>query len=68
MIWDYFNAGGQVVIYDANNGTKASRNAVAKRFEDAGIHVVMLGTPPPIYRALTFALTDPYTPHRIPVR
>ncbi|KAF6745399.1 cytoplasmic protein [Ephemerocybe angulata] len=41
-IWDYFNAGGQVVIYDANNGTKATRDAIAQRFHDQGIHVVML--------------------------
>lgn len=43
LIWDYFNGGGQVVIYDANNGTKATRNAIAERFEKHGIHVVMLG-------------------------
>ncbi|KAJ3495775.1 hypothetical protein NMY22_g19893 [Coprinellus aureogranulatus] len=42
LIWDYFNGGGQVVIYDANNGTKATRNAIAERFEKQGIHVVML--------------------------
>ena len=43
LIWDYFNGGGQVVIYDANNGAKATRNAIAERFEKEGIHVVMLG-------------------------
>ncbi|TEB34359.1 6PF2K-domain-containing protein [Coprinellus micaceus] len=42
LIWDYFNGGGQVVIYDANNGAKATRNAIAERFEKEGIHVVML--------------------------
>ena len=42
-IWDFFNAGGQVVIYDANNGAKATRDAIANRFEGSGVHVVMLG-------------------------
>ncbi|KAJ2913981.1 hypothetical protein MD484_g6434, partial [Candolleomyces efflorescens] len=41
-IWDFFNAGGQVVIYDANNGAKATRDAIANRFEGSGVHVVML--------------------------
>lgn len=31
------------MIYDANNGAKATRNAIAERFEKEGIHVVMLG-------------------------
>ena len=44
LIWDFFNSGGQVVIYDANNGTRVRRNAVAEKFEKAGVHVVMLGT------------------------
>lgn len=44
QIWDFFNTGGQVVIYDANNGTAERRNAVAEKFDKAGIHVVMLGT------------------------
>ena len=43
QIWDFFNAGGQVVIYDANNGTRERRQAVAEKFDKAGIHVVMLG-------------------------
>ncbi|PPQ71767.1 hypothetical protein CVT24_006528 [Panaeolus cyanescens] len=42
LIWDFFEGGGQVVIYDANNGRKAARNAIAERFDKAGIHVVML--------------------------
>lgn len=42
LIWDYFEAGGQVVIYDANNGTKAARQALAEKFDKSGIHVVML--------------------------
>lgn len=43
LIWEFFEGGGQVVIYDANNGRKAARNAIAERFDKAGIHVVMLG-------------------------
>lgn len=43
QIWDFFNAGGQVVIYDANNGTRERRNAIAEKFDKAGIHVIMLG-------------------------
>lgn len=44
LIWDFFEGGGQVVIYDANNGTKAARQAVAEKFDKAGIHVIMLET------------------------
>ena len=43
LIWDFFEHGGQVVIYDANNGTRAARQALAEKFDAAGIHVVMLG-------------------------
>jgi len=32
-----------VAIYDANNGTKATRKAVAEKFTAKGIHVVFLG-------------------------
>ncbi|KAF8966618.1 6-phosphofructo-2-kinase-domain-containing protein [Flammula alnicola] len=42
LLWDYFESGGQVVIYDANNGTRAARQALAEKFDKAGIHVVML--------------------------
>ncbi|KAJ6448934.1 6-phosphofructo-2-kinase-domain-containing protein [Mycena sanguinolenta] len=41
-IWDYFGDGGQVVIYDANNGTRAARQALAEKFDKAGVHVIML--------------------------
>ncbi|KAJ7634849.1 6-phosphofructo-2-kinase-domain-containing protein [Roridomyces roridus] len=41
-IWDYFETGGQVVIYDANNGTREARQTLAEKFDKAGIHVVML--------------------------
>lgn len=44
LIWEYFEQGGQVVIYDANNGTRASRRALAERFDKDGVHVVILGT------------------------
>ena len=43
LIWDFFEGGGQFVIYDANNGTRAARRALAEKFEKAGIHVIMLG-------------------------
>lgn len=43
LILDFFNAGGQVVIYDANNGTKERRQLVAEKFDKAGVHVVFLG-------------------------
>lgn len=43
LIWDFFEGGGQVVIYDANNGSKATRQALAEKFDKSGIHVVLLG-------------------------
>lgn len=43
LIWDFFNEGGQVAIYDANNGTRERRQTIAEKFDNAGIHVVMLG-------------------------
>jgi 6-phosphofructo-2-kinase/fructose-2,6-biphosphatase 4 len=43
LIWDFFEHGGQVVIYDANNGTKAARQTLADKFDAGGIHVVLLG-------------------------
>ncbi|THH28959.1 hypothetical protein EUX98_g5221 [Antrodiella citrinella] len=42
LIWDFFNAGGQVVIYDANNGTRERRQKIAEKFDKAGIHIVIL--------------------------
>jgi 6-phosphofructo-2-kinase/fructose-2,6-biphosphatase 4 len=44
-IWDFFEGGGQVVVYDANNGTQKSRQTLAEKFDKAGIHVIMLGKP-----------------------
>ncbi|KII87588.1 hypothetical protein PLICRDRAFT_162313 [Plicaturopsis crispa FD-325 SS-3] len=42
LIWEFFNSGGQVVIYDANNGTRQARQTLAEKFDKGGIHVVML--------------------------
>lgn len=42
QVWDFFDAGGQVVIYDANNGSREKRAQVAEKFEKVGIHVIML--------------------------
>ena len=45
QIWRFFEAGnGQVVIYDANNGTRESRQQLAEKFDKKGIHVIFLGT------------------------
>jgi len=44
LIWNYFEGGGQVVIYDANNGTRDARQRLAEKFDKAGIHVVILET------------------------
>ena len=46
QIFTFFQGGGQVVIYDANNGSKKARQATAERFDKAGIHVVFLGLRP----------------------
>jgi 6-phosphofructo-2-kinase/fructose-2,6-biphosphatase 4 len=43
VIWDFFAAGGQVVIYDANNGRREARHRLAEKFDKEGIHVVFLG-------------------------
>ncbi|EPQ52114.1 bifunctional 6-phosphofructo-2-kinase/fructose-2,6-bisphosphate 2-phosphatase, partial [Gloeophyllum trabeum ATCC 11539] len=42
LIWNFFDSGGQVVIYDANNGTRQARQTLAEKFDKAGIHVVMM--------------------------
>ncbi|KAJ8592952.1 bifunctional 6-phosphofructo-2-kinase/fructose-2,6-bisphosphate 2-phosphatase [Rhizopogon salebrosus TDB-379] len=42
LIEDFFGAGGQVVIYDANNGTRMVRQALAEKFDKQGIHVILL--------------------------
>jgi 6-phosphofructo-2-kinase / fructose-2,6-biphosphatase 4 len=44
LIWDFFNQGCQVVIYDANNGTAAQRQVLCEKVDAADIHVVVLGT------------------------
>ena len=43
LIWDFFNTGGQCVIYDANNGRREQRQRVAEKFGKEDIHVVILG-------------------------
>ena len=42
-IQKFFDGGGQVVIYDANNGVKANRTRLAEKFDKLDIHVVFLG-------------------------
>ncbi|KAH9998625.1 bifunctional 6-phosphofructo-2-kinase/fructose-2,6-bisphosphate 2-phosphatase [Russula vinacea] len=42
LIWNFFNEGGQCVIYDANNGRREQRKRVAEKFGKEGIHVVIL--------------------------
>ncbi|KAL5523066.1 hypothetical protein ACEPAF_1333 [Sanghuangporus sanghuang] len=43
QIWRFFEEqNGQVVIYDANNGTRAARQALAGKFDKKGIHVIFL--------------------------
>ncbi|KAF8504190.1 bifunctional 6-phosphofructo-2-kinase/fructose-2,6-bisphosphate 2-phosphatase [Hysterangium stoloniferum] len=42
LIWDFFEAGGQVVIYDANNGTVEARQELGEKFDKKGIHVIFL--------------------------
>ncbi|EED84586.1 predicted protein [Postia placenta Mad-698-R] len=42
LIMDFFNEQGQVVIYDANNGTKERRQRIADKFIKHGIHVILL--------------------------
>lgn len=47
LIWDFFNSGGQVVVYDANNGTQEKRREIAEKADKQGIHIVFLGALPP---------------------
>jgi len=42
MITDIFDRGGQVIVYDANNGSIATRHRLAEKFDKMGIHVVFL--------------------------
>lgn len=43
LVWEFFESGGQVVIYDANNGARDAREALAKKFDAKGIHIIFLG-------------------------
>lgn len=49
MIQDFFDGGGQVVIYDANNGTRERRQRIAEIFDKKGVHVVFLGGLIPVH-------------------
>jgi 6-phosphofructo-2-kinase/fructose-2,6-biphosphatase 4 len=43
-VWDFFTVqGGQVVIYDANNGSAASRKELMDKFGGRGVHVIFMG-------------------------
>ncbi|RSH84266.1 uncharacterized protein EHS24_005780 [Apiotrichum porosum] len=43
QIWDFFTVqGGQVVIYDANNGNVAARRECMETFGSKGVHVIYL--------------------------
>ncbi|KAG0696597.1 bifunctional 6-phosphofructo-2-kinase fructose-2,6-bisphosphate 2-phosphatase [Suillus ampliporus] len=42
LIEDFFVAGGQVVIYDANNGSRQSRQDLAEKYDKQGVHVILL--------------------------
>lgn len=53
LIFDFFDSErGQVAIYDANNGTKASRKALGEKFEKEGVHVIFLGVFYPQFESL----------------
>lgn len=65
QVWDFFSKqGGQVVIYDANNGDKASRKELYDKFEARGVHVIYLGESACTIQTLGNSLT----PRRIHVR
>jgi len=42
MVDDFFHHGGQVAIYDANNGTRAGRQQLRQEFEAKGVHVMFI--------------------------
>ncbi|KAF9449830.1 6PF2K-domain-containing protein [Macrolepiota fuliginosa MF-IS2] len=42
LIWEFFESGGQVVIYDANNGRSDARAQLAEKFDKTGIHIIFL--------------------------
>lgn len=48
QIMDFFAVqGGQVVIYDANNGSIAERKITSEKFGAKGVHVIYLGQSSP---------------------
>jgi 6-phosphofructo-2-kinase/fructose-2,6-biphosphatase 4 len=50
LIWNFFDGGGQVVIYDANNGSRTSRQCIAEKFDKKKIHVIYLGESTRLFR------------------
>ncbi|KAK1923099.1 6-phosphofructo-2-kinase-domain-containing protein [Papiliotrema laurentii] len=43
QIWDFFTVqGGQVAIYDANNGNVKARKECLEKFEKRGVHVIFM--------------------------
>ena len=57
QVVDFFhNEGGQVIIYDANNGTQKRRADIRAHFGGLGVHVMFLGELP-VRRARAVMLT-----------
>ncbi|CAH7665754.1 cytoplasm protein [Phakopsora pachyrhizi] len=42
LVGDFFQHGGQVAIYDANNGTRAARQQLRQEFEPRGVHLMFI--------------------------
>ncbi|POW04939.1 hypothetical protein PSTT_10016 [Puccinia striiformis] len=42
LVDDFFHHGGQVAVYDANNGTRAGRQQLRQEFEAKGVHVMFI--------------------------
>lgn len=53
----FFVEGGQIVIYDANNGSAKHRRNTLKKFEERGVHVIFLGKSLPRVQARDVLLT-----------
>lgn len=43
----FFDDGGQVAVYDANNSTEERRRQIRERFEARNVQLLHIGTPPP---------------------
>lgn len=60
---DFFAVqGGQVVIYDANNGSIAERKITSEKFGAKGVHVIYLGQSSPGQQS---RITDSQTPESL---